>query len=82
MPVILRILGFSFSFFASDRDEPMHVHVKKAGNHAKYWLKPTRLANVQGFTPHELRLIAWIIDKNENQLQQGWNDYFGTGRES
>ena len=40
MPVVLRIKGYRFSFYEADLDEPPHVHVRKAGNEAKYWLNP------------------------------------------
>ncbi|MGH8602778.1 MAG: DUF4160 domain-containing protein [Gammaproteobacteria bacterium] len=31
------------SFFASDRDEPPHIHVEREDKGAKFWLDPVRL---------------------------------------
>jgi hypothetical protein len=36
MPIVLRLKGYRFGFYASDADEPPHVHVKKNGKHAKF----------------------------------------------
>ena len=40
MPIVLREKGYRFGFYASDADEPEHVHVEKDGHRAKYWLTP------------------------------------------
>ena len=82
MPVVLRLYGYAFSFFSSDRDERPHVHVQKGDGRAKFWLKPVDLAKYKGFSPHELQLITRIIEQHETQILQRWHDYFDTGRES
>lgn len=38
MPTILQDGPYTFVFFSSDRGEPLHVHVKRDGAIAKYWL--------------------------------------------
>lgn len=42
MPVIFFLEGFKFFFFSNEGDprEPMHVHVRKDSNLAKFWLHP------------------------------------------
>jgi hypothetical protein len=40
MPTVLIINGFRFHFYASDRDEPPHIHVTKGEGYAKIWLEP------------------------------------------
>jgi hypothetical protein len=35
MPVVLRIRGFKFYFYANEGDEPPHIHVDKGGATAK-----------------------------------------------
>ncbi|HWF43221.1 MAG TPA: DUF4160 domain-containing protein [Candidatus Kapabacteria bacterium] len=77
MPTILRINGFSFYFFASDRYEPPHVHVSRGEGRAKFWLLGIELSKTSGFRRHELRLIEKIIRKNRDELLEGWNAYFG-----
>ena len=44
MPVILRLKGYRFLFYAADIDEPPHIHVRREGDEAKYWLNPIALA--------------------------------------
>jgi hypothetical protein len=41
MPIVLRSKGYRFEFYASDGDEPPHIHVKKDAKQAKFWLVPT-----------------------------------------
>ena len=36
MPIVLRIGPYRFGFFASDIDEPPHVHVKRERFEAKF----------------------------------------------
>jgi hypothetical protein len=61
MPVILRIKGYHFWFYQADLDEPVHVHVGKASNEAKFWMNPIALAKTSRFRDHELREIARIL---------------------
>ena len=43
MPVILRVAGYKFFFYQADvANEPLHVHVTKEGNEAKFWLDPVK----------------------------------------
>jgi hypothetical protein len=43
MPVIFREGGFRFFFYSNEGDprEPMHVHVMRDRDEAKFWLYPT-----------------------------------------
>ncbi|MFN0134324.1 MAG: DUF4160 domain-containing protein [Phycisphaerales bacterium] len=40
MPTILYEKGFRFAFYSADSGEPPHVHVRKGGGSAKWWLDP------------------------------------------
>jgi len=42
MPVILRYKGYTFFFFSNECEprEPLHVHVRKSGSSAKFWVEP------------------------------------------
>ncbi len=53
----LRIGPYRFLFYASDGDEPIHIHVLRDDNMVKFWIKPVRLAVNIGFSPKELREI-------------------------
>ena len=74
MPTVLRVRGFRVGFYSSEPDEPAHVHVHKAGHEAKFWLAPVQLSWNKGFREAELRDIARILEANENQLIEAWNE--------
>lgn len=52
MPVVLRYKGYTFFFFSNEGNprEPLHVHVRKSGASAKFWLETqVRVAESYGF---------------------------------
>jgi hypothetical protein len=76
-PTVLQTGPYRFFFFASDRNEPPHVHVKRDAKLAKFWLSPVRQAYNYGFNATELNRIAAIVRENEAALLRAWHDYFG-----
>ena len=76
MPTIERIGPYRLFFYASDRDEPQHVHVEREGNAAKFWLDPVRLQRSGGFSRQEISRIHKIIEQRNKELMEAWNDYF------
>ena len=77
MPTVLRVGGFRFFFYSSDRNEPPHIHVEKDNNTAKFWLIPIRLQESHGFSRKEINKILSIIEENIELLLRRWNEYFG-----
>ena len=77
MPTILRIGPYRFFFYAGDRDEPIHVHVERDENVAKFWLIPIRLQSSGGFARREINRIHQLIMEYQDQLVEGWHEYFG-----
>ena len=43
MPVVFYFDGYKFFFFSNEGDprEPIHIHVRKDGNLAKFWIEPS-----------------------------------------
>jgi len=78
MPTVLRSGPYRFFFYASDRNEPCHVHVERDDRVAKFWLDPIRLQRSGGFGRLELIQIRTIIDKNHEELKEAWNGYFSS----
>lgn len=78
-PTVLRSGPYRFFFFASDRDEPPHVHVGRERKTAKCWLSPTRVAYNYGFSEIELHRIQGIVRQHEAELLRAWHDYFKPG---
>jgi hypothetical protein len=77
LPTVLRIGRFRFFFFSNEGTEPLHIHVQAAGNVAKFWLDPTRLAANHGFNGRELGEIERLVQGHHKQLIEAWHDYFG-----
>ncbi len=54
-----------------------HIHVRKAGNEAKFWLEPVSLARNDGFNAKELKELLIYISTQKEVIQGYWYDYFG-----
>ena len=78
MPTILRVGPYRFFFYASDREEPIHVHVERENNIAKFWIDPVRLQKSGGFRRPEISRISKIIEENQTEIVEAWYEYFGS----
>jgi len=76
MPTVIRIGPYRFFFYASDRDEPMHIHVERDTAAAKFWLAPIRLQHSVGFGRPELVKVESMIAEHRDLLVEAWNDFF------
>lgn len=72
MPEVFRKLGFVFFFYANEGNEPMHIHVRKAGGFAKYWIEPIELEFSQGMKVNELKTAANLIKQNVELIKKKW----------
>jgi hypothetical protein len=58
MPKLFEWQGYKFFFFSNEGNplEPCHIHVRKDGNLAKFWVVPVvYLASSWGMNPKELK---------------------------
>lgn len=76
MPTVFRHGPYRFFFYATDRDEPVHIHVEREGKVAKFWLDPVRLDRSGSFKRSELGQVGDILIKHHDRLLEAWNDYF------
>lgn len=76
MPTIWREGPYRFFFYASDRAEPLHVHVEGDGGSAKFWLRPVRLQTSRGLARHELSRLEGIVAARHEQFVRAWHEYF------
>lgn len=76
MPTIWREGPYRFFFYASDRPEPMHVHVTGGRGSAKFWLRPVRLQSSRGLARHELSRLEDIVVARHEQFVRACNEYF------
>ena len=78
MPTILREGPYRFFVYSADRNEPIHVHVERDANRAKFWLDPVRLAWSGGFTAAELRDVERLVVANQQHFTEKWHEYFSS----
>lgn len=77
MPTVLKVNGFRFHFYASDGDEPIHVHVSRGEGYAKIWLEPEVEAQYfYKFKASEIKSIMSIVKTNTDLIKKEWNDFF------
>lgn len=79
MPTIFILFDYRFLFYANDHT-PIHVHVIKDGNHAKYNIFPVELVENHGFKKQELKLIEGIVKENVEIIAQHWNMFFNNNK--
>ena len=77
MPTVFIVFGFIFRFYSNDHS-PIHIHVIKGRNRAKFTISPVRLIENHGFKPAELKLVEAVIEENKEVIAEQWNRYFNT----
>ena len=80
MPVVFREQGFRFHFLSNEGDprEPVHIHVRRGSDNAKFWLSPSvALCYNYGFNARTLSDLEKIVVAHRVEIEEAWNDYFG-----
>ena len=81
MPEIFRSFGFVFFFYSNEGQEPVHVHVRKAGGFAKFWIEPVELDFSQGMKISDIQQAEELIFTHLEIIISKWNEVHG-GRTS
>jgi hypothetical protein len=55
----------------------MHIHVRKAGGFAKFWLMPIELDSSKGFKSSDLIKAENMIETHYDQIKEKWYNVFG-----
>ncbi len=79
VPKIFEWNGYKFFFFSNEGFplEPCHIHVRKGGNVAKYWVGPEiELVSSYGFSSKELTLVEKCIRERKEEIRSKWDEYF------
>jgi hypothetical protein len=77
MPEVFREEGFVFFFYANEGNEPMHIHIRKAGGYAKFWLIPIELDSSKGLKSSDIIKAENIIKFHYEQIKDKWYEVFG-----
>lgn len=79
MPVVLRLEGYKFLFYANEGNprEPVHIHVRKGWDEAKFWLYPNVvMAYNGGLDERTLSKVQRLVEAHRDTFERAWNDYF------
>jgi len=81
MPKITGISDqYQFHFFSNEvsggQHEPVHVHIRKDSNKAKFWLDGS-IAYNKGFGSRELQLLQKMVVTHKSRIEEVWNEHFG-----
>lgn len=79
MPKVFEWKGYRFYFYSEEGTplEPPHIHVRKDGSEAKFWLRPfVSVAYNRGFSGIVLRRLAQQVVDNRARIEAHWNGYF------
>lgn len=70
----IKIGPYEVRFYEYDLAERPHVHVRREGKQAKFWLTPVELFQNKGYADYELSRIERILDKNRMRLLALWEE--------
>jgi hypothetical protein len=80
MPVVFREGVFRFFFYSNEGDprEPIHVHVMRDRDEAKFWLYPVpSVAYNRGFNARVLASLLRMVESRRDAIEEAWHDHFG-----
>jgi hypothetical protein len=80
VPVVFRDGGFRFFFYSNEGEprEPVHVHVTRDRDEAKFWLYPRpSVAYNRGFNARVLASLLNRVEDRRDEIERAWHDHFG-----
>lgn len=79
MPTIFKLFGFAYLFYSNDH-EPIHVHVVKGKQKAKFSIFPVELIENNGLSKSELKVAEAVIEENQEIIAEHWNKFFNQNK--
>jgi hypothetical protein len=76
MPEVFRKEGYVCFFYANEGQEPMHVHIRRGGGYAKFWIEPISLEHSDGLKVRELARAEELVRMNVGRVKEKWNEVF------
>ncbi len=77
MPEVFRKFGFVFFFYSNEGKEPMHIHIRKAGGFAKFWIEPVELDYAQSLKVNDLKTAEELINEHLTLIKDKWHEVHG-----
>ncbi len=86
MPTVLLVRGWRLFFYSDERNEPIHIHARKAECECKFWLR-TDLYEIEeawshGLTPPLRREVRQIIFEHFDLIVEEWNRHMKGTRDA
>ncbi len=78
MPEVFRKEGYVFFFYSNENREPIHVHVRRAGGSAKFWMEPVELDFASGLKTAEITRAEQLVIEHAELIRSKWHEAFGT----
>ena len=73
----IKVIGFSSIQMKATRLQPLHIHVRKGENIAKFWLEPSvSVAGSYGMNSSELHKLSKVVEDNVELIKRSWDEYF------
>ncbi len=73
------ICGWRLFFYSNERNEPIHVHCKKAEIRCKFWIGvddfSIRIAYALNASQRDLREIKKIVYEHFDDIVEAWNAF-------
>lgn len=77
MPTILLVMGWRFFFYSNEKNEPIHIHCRRAEKECKYWLDTRNFALQEAYSysmnNKDKREVKKIIFEYFEFIEQEWN---------
>ena len=54
----------------------MHVHIRRGGGYAKFWIEPISLEYSDGLKVRELARAEELVRMNVGRIKEKWNEVF------
>ena len=81
MPTVLFLSGWRFFFYSDERDEPVHIHCRKAEKECKFWIFPDEydieLVYQYNLAPRDIRFLRKAVFQNFEYIIEEWNTVQG-----
>jgi len=55
----------------------MHIHVRRGGGFAKFWIEPLELDHAHGMKTAELTRAEELVAQHVDDIRRKWNEVFG-----
>jgi hypothetical protein len=76
MPVVFRHGPYRFFFYSDEGKEPIHIHIERDDQVAKFWVLPVSVADSGGFTSKELGKIQSLVIQHREIIINRWHEHF------